>query len=746
MTNVEFTSDVVRSATFREKLKGYNPEDVHAFMERSAAAIDQLTARLAEASARALKAEAALASNSEADESVRRTLVLAQRTAEMAVREANEEAATIRAEARRDSDQALAEARVGAERCEAEAAERAGRLTAGAEQARAEAEAHASAVTAQADAHAAAVTGDAEARAAAITAEAEARVSHLDEVVAAEAATRRSEAFATIDRETADARAEVEASLAELGRQRDQLWADAEALSGYLAAERARVLEALQGAVDHFGETLEPAPLPDVERPQPVAEAPEPDPARLGSEQDQHAVAPVASGDEPEEALNLYGWARGPVTWQSELEQQHQPDSPTEAPAAETHDAPDPWAAHQAGDGDGHASWATSRGASEATDPWATPPSTPTADPWGTSVPTPTADQDPWATPERGNGDGHDPWATPERGNGDGHDPWATGAPAPGADHDPWATAEPAADHDAWETAEPAASAADDPWAIRQGTHEGHDPWATPDRGNGDGHDPWATAAPAPGADHDPWATSEPAAGDGHDPWAASPPQPAAWAPGDETGWRRAATAEPGWAAQDHHDAAAGDADRAWPPVPATQHEAPWGQPVDSNYQQGWGAGEAAEQPAWEWPGRSTVTPDVGPAATWFAPEAGAAHEEPVAWSPQPWDRTAATPGSADPWRQDEESWPSQPTTWSGWAEGTAESPAPGAAWTGADQPRGGWSHAGVEQHDHGAADDGSPTRLMFTLGDEARKAAATPTDPEPAPKPKKNLLGRLKG
>ena len=637
MTNVEFTSDVVRSATFREKLKGYNPEDVHAFMERSAAAIDQLTARLAEASARALKAEAALASNSEADESGRRTLVLAQRTAEMAVREANEEAATIRAEARREADQALAEARVGAERCEAEAAERAGRLTAGAEQARAEAEAHASAVTAQADAHAAAVTGDAEARAAAITAEAEARVSHLDEVVAAEAATRRSEAFATIDRETADARAEVEASLAELGRQRDQLWADAEALSGYLAAERARVLEALQGAVDHFGETLEPAPLPDVERPQPVAEAPEPDPARLGSEQDQHAVAPVASGDEPEEALNLYGWARGPVTWQSELEQQHQPDSPTEAPAAETHDAPDPWAAHQAGDGDGHASWATSRGASEATDPWATPPSTPTADPWGTSVPTPTADQDPWATPERGNGDGHDPWA-------------------------------------------------------------------------------------------------------------ASPPQPAAWAPGDETGWRRAATAEPGWAAQDHHDAAAGDADRAWPPVPATQHEAPWGQPVDSNYQQGWGAGEAAEQPAWEWPGRSTVTPDVGPAATWFAPEAGAAHEEPVAWSPQPWDRTAATPGSADPWRQDEESWPSQPTTWSGWAEGTAESPAPGAAWTGADQPRGGWSHAGVEQHDHGAADDGSPTRLMFTLGDEARKAAATPTDPEPAPKPKKNLLGRLKG
>ena len=129
MTNVEFTSDVGRSATFREKVKGYNPEDVHAFMERSASAIDQLTARLGEASARALKAEAALASNSEADESVRRTLVLAQRTAEMAVREANDEAAAIRSEARREADQLLDGARAHAAELEADASSRAAAMT-----------------------------------------------------------------------------------------------------------------------------------------------------------------------------------------------------------------------------------------------------------------------------------------------------------------------------------------------------------------------------------------------------------------------------------------------------------------------------------------------------------------------------------------------------------------------------------------------------------------------------------------
>ena len=707
MTNVEFTSDVVRSATFREKLKGYNPEDVHAFMERSAAAIDQLTARLAEASARALKAEAALASNSEADESVRRTLVLAQRTAEMAVREANDEAATIRVEARREADQLLADARLGAERTEAEAAERAGRLTAGAEQARAEAEAHVSALTAQADARAASVTGEAEARAAAITAEAEARVSHLDEVVAAEAAARRSEAYAAIDRETAAARAEVEASLAELGRQRDQLWADVEALTTYLAAERARVLEALQGAVDRFGKTLEPAALPDVERPQLPARAAEPAPVTGDELTADDAATPVASGEREAELPGLYGWARGPVPWRPDEEEQ-----------AEAHDRSDGWATHPVGDGDRHDPWTASPAPAEAEG----------SDPWATAQPAASAGHDPWATPERGNGDGHDPWATSERGNGDGHDPWAT--------------------------AEPPASGGPDPWASpERGNGDGHDPWAAspsaaadaPDAWT-DGHDRWATAAPAPSAGDDPWENHASGDGDGHDRWAASTPPAAAWAADDQTDWGRPPTTDPAWGVRDLSDGSPADVDHAWPPITGTQLEPPWGQPAETTYQQGWSAADAAEEPAWEWPGRATVTPDPGPAATWFTAEAAAAHEQPAAWTPQSWDHTAAAPGPADPWRQDDQSWPSGPTTWSGWAGDTADSQASSAAWTDAGQPQDRWGHAVPESHDHEAVDDEPPTRLLFTLGDEARKAVATPTDPEPAPKPKKNLLGRLKG
>src|SRR5580692_10810840 len=116
MSYVDFTSESVRGARFREKLKGYNQEEVDAFMERAAVALDQLTARLAETMARALKAEAALAGNTETDESVRRTLVLAQRTAEMAVREANDEATQIRAAARTEADRIVTEVKAEAHR------------------------------------------------------------------------------------------------------------------------------------------------------------------------------------------------------------------------------------------------------------------------------------------------------------------------------------------------------------------------------------------------------------------------------------------------------------------------------------------------------------------------------------------------------------------------------------------------------------------------------------------------------
>ncbi|HEY2430454.1 MAG TPA: DivIVA domain-containing protein [Acidimicrobiales bacterium] len=249
MTNVEFTSDAVRSAKFRERRKGYHPEEVDAFLERAAIAIDQLTSRLAETTARALKAEAALAGNSEADESVRRTLVLAQRTAEMAVREANEEAGRIRAEAAGEAERIRSDATADAQKRQQEAEDRAASLESDAERTWAAAVQHATATVDEADASAQATVRDAEERAAAIRSEAEEEVASL-----------RATAAAEIEAQAVEARREVEAAVAALRTQEDQLRADVSQLAGYLANERARVLGALTTALEDFGTTLVPAP------------------------------------------------------------------------------------------------------------------------------------------------------------------------------------------------------------------------------------------------------------------------------------------------------------------------------------------------------------------------------------------------------------------------------------------------------------------------------------------------------
>ena len=233
MSSVEFTSEAVRGAKFREKLKGYHPEDVDAFLERAATALDQLSSRLAEATARAIKAETALASNSEADESVRKTLVLAQRTAEMAVNEANAEAQQIReaAEAEAKSVQAAAEAhaeelRADAERVHAAAVEEAAATVAGANSA------------------------------------AEARLREAAERIDAQESAARAER----ERLAAEAVRESEAAVRSLLDQQRELRAEVGALAGYLAAERARVLEVLTAAVEQFGQTLAPS------RPAPISE------------------------------------------------------------------------------------------------------------------------------------------------------------------------------------------------------------------------------------------------------------------------------------------------------------------------------------------------------------------------------------------------------------------------------------------------------------------------------------------
>jgi DivIVA domain-containing protein len=100
---MELTSKVLRDAEFREKRGGYHPEDVDRLLEEVADGVDELNERLRQAIERAQRAEAAAAEAAESggggDESLRRTLVLAQRTADMAIKEARDQASNIVAEA-----------------------------------------------------------------------------------------------------------------------------------------------------------------------------------------------------------------------------------------------------------------------------------------------------------------------------------------------------------------------------------------------------------------------------------------------------------------------------------------------------------------------------------------------------------------------------------------------------------------------------------------------------------------------
>src|ERR687894_392166 len=103
---MDLTARVLHDAEFREaKRGGYNTQDVDEFLERLAVAIDRQDAQLREARQRVAAAEARIAEaerraeeaelrsvsgGGEADETLKRTLVLAQRTADAAIREAEE--------------------------------------------------------------------------------------------------------------------------------------------------------------------------------------------------------------------------------------------------------------------------------------------------------------------------------------------------------------------------------------------------------------------------------------------------------------------------------------------------------------------------------------------------------------------------------------------------------------------------------------------------------------------------------
>ena len=107
-TPQSITPESVRSVQFREKLRGYHPDDVDAFVAAVAQVVESLEQRAKVAESRLAEVESRSSAAVEAEDSLRRTLVLAQRTADAAIQEAREEADRVRQETR--AERAAAEA------------------------------------------------------------------------------------------------------------------------------------------------------------------------------------------------------------------------------------------------------------------------------------------------------------------------------------------------------------------------------------------------------------------------------------------------------------------------------------------------------------------------------------------------------------------------------------------------------------------------------------------------------------
>jgi len=107
---MDVSPQTLREVEFRGALRGYNPDDVDEFLDRVAAGIEILQERLRQATERAVRAEARLNEVGEGADGLRNTLVLAQRTADLAVQEAKDQAAAIIAEAEQRTATMAAEA------------------------------------------------------------------------------------------------------------------------------------------------------------------------------------------------------------------------------------------------------------------------------------------------------------------------------------------------------------------------------------------------------------------------------------------------------------------------------------------------------------------------------------------------------------------------------------------------------------------------------------------------------------
>ena len=139
---MDVTPQLLHDVEFREaKRGGYNTQDVDEFLERLAVSLERqeslvrearqrieaAEARTLEAERRAAQAEQAASETSASDGTLTRTLVLAQRTADAAIREAEEQASLTIATAQAEADALLTEAHEASAKARAEAEDEAHR-------------------------------------------------------------------------------------------------------------------------------------------------------------------------------------------------------------------------------------------------------------------------------------------------------------------------------------------------------------------------------------------------------------------------------------------------------------------------------------------------------------------------------------------------------------------------------------------------------------------------------------------
>ncbi len=116
---MDITPQLLKDIRLSQSFHGYNRDEVDELIERVGAAIVQLQGRLRDALDRAETAEAralTMGTRSESEETLRRTLVLAQRTADAAIAEANIEAARTVSDANEHAARTVGEANERASR------------------------------------------------------------------------------------------------------------------------------------------------------------------------------------------------------------------------------------------------------------------------------------------------------------------------------------------------------------------------------------------------------------------------------------------------------------------------------------------------------------------------------------------------------------------------------------------------------------------------------------------------------